>query len=105
MSLKTSRRTAERIIEKVESGDYDPEIIVHMVQSLVEGRDRRIKHLQGRAKERTFDLSIRTITGSLRNTIECHGPITSEFISSAAKRIYGNCQRVIDENTTNHTTT
>lgn len=97
MSLKSPARTAQRIIAMVESGDYDPLIIEHMVESVVKNRDRRIKELENRSKPRTFDMTIKRISGALRDTIKEHGDITPNFIASAAKRIYGKCQQV--ENT------
>ncbi len=33
--------------------------------------------------------SLRAITGALRTTIQDHGPITKEWVGSAAKRIHG----------------
>ena len=72
----------------VESGDYKPEVITHMIESLVESRDRRIKHLQRKAKPKVFEMTQNKITGALRQCINDHGPITKEWIGSAAKRIY-----------------
>lgn len=97
MSLKNTKRTAQRIIAMVESGNYDPEIIEHMVESVVNNRDKRIKELETRVKPRTFDISLKIISSELINTIKAHGPITRNYVSSAAKRIYGNCQSVVDE--------
>jgi hypothetical protein len=97
MSIKTTSRTAKRIIAMVESGNYDPDIIEHMLQSLVESRDRRIRHLEKKAKPREFVITPKAISGALRSCIRHHGPITKELVPSASKRLYGNFQRVIDE--------
>jgi len=98
MSIKTVNSTTIRVIRMIESGDYDPSVINHMLESLVKTRDRRIKELVTKAKPRTFDLNLKSISGALRETIKSHGNITKENIGSAAKRIYGNCQNVIVEN-------
>ncbi len=97
MSLKSPQRTAERVIDMVEAGGYDPGIIAHMIESLIVGRDRRIKELEKRSKSRTFEMTVKRISGALRDTIKEHGDITPKLIGSAAKRIYGTCQQV--ENT------
>jgi len=96
MSLKSAKRTAERIIDMVESGDYDSDRIIHMVESLIVGRDRRIKHMERKVKDRKFEMTLKIVSGALRDTIVHHGPITSKLIASAAKRIYGNCQQVVE---------
>lgn len=43
------------------------------------------------------DRIIRLINGAIRSTIDKHGPITKEFVGSAAKRIYGAIQNVLGE--------
>ena len=98
MAAKSVKRTIERVIKKIESGDYDPQIIEHMLFSLIESRDRRIRFLEAKAKPREFVLTQKRISGALRNTIKHHGPIYPENINSAAKRIYGTCLQIIEEN-------
>ena len=95
-SMKSSKHTVTRIITMVESGDYDPDTIQHMVDSLIESRDRKIRHLKKKAKPREFIITPKIISGALRNCIKDHGPITTHWIGSAAKRIYGNCQQVVE---------
>ena len=95
-SMKSSERTTKRIIAMVESGDYDPDIIQHMVDSLIESRERKIRHLKKKAKPREFIMTTKIISGALKNCIRDHGPITKDWIGSAAKRIYGNCQQVVE---------
>jgi len=97
MSLKSTKRTTERIIAMVESGDYDPAIIEHMVESVVKGRDRRIKKLETTSKDRVLVLDTKRISGALKSTIKEHGPITKNNISSAAKRIFGSLMQIITE--------
>jgi len=96
-SVKSVKRTAERVIEMVNSGAYDPDIIEHMIGSLVTSRDRKIKHLQRKIKPRELYFTENIVSGALRECIKIHGPITKDFISSATKRIYNNCFRIIDE--------
>lgn len=93
---KSVDRTFKRIIKKLKTGDYDPEVILHMLQSLVESRDRKIRHLEGKARNRKFVLNEKQISGALRSCIDAHGPITKEFIGSAAKRIYNGCIHLAD---------
>lgn len=99
--IKSVETTVKRIIAKVESGEYDPEILIHMVQSIVDNRDRRIKFLEKSSKTRTFTLTERKIAGALRNTIKTHGDITKQNIGSAAKRIYGTCLELETKSQTN----
>ena len=101
MSLKSAKRTAERVITMVESGDYDSDRIIHMVESLSVGRDRRIRYMEGKVKDRKFEMTLKIVSGALRDTVKHHGPITSKLIASAAKRIYGSCQRVVEISTPN----
>jgi hypothetical protein len=95
--IKSTESTTKRIISMIESGDYDPDIIQHMIDSIVENRDRRIRCLEERVRERVFKMTLQVVTGSLQDCIKQHGPITKEFIGSAAKRIYGNCQNLAKE--------
>lgn len=46
--------------------------------------------------KRKKSLEIKKINGALKQSINAHGPITSQFINSASKRIYGSL--LIDEN-------
>ncbi len=89
--LKSVESTVLRIIGKVESGDYDEATLIHMVQSIIDNRDRRIKHLEDKNRPREFIITERKITGALRNTIKEHGDITNKSIGSAAKRVYRSC--------------
>lgn len=91
MSLKLAKKTAERIIAMVKSGDYDPNVIIHMTESLVISRDRRIEYLEKKNRPRVFNITEKKVAGALRDCIKVHGNITKEAISSAAKRIYYGC--------------
>ena len=95
--IKSTEHTTKRIISMVESGDYDVDTIQHMIDSLVENRDRRIRQLEKKARPKEFNMTLKTVSGALRETIRQHGPITPEWIGSAAKRIYGNCQQLATE--------
>lgn len=81
----------------VESGDYDVDIIQHMLDSLVTNRDKRIKELEKRIKPKEFNMTLKIVSGALRECINQHGPITTEWIGSAAKRVYGNCQQAVED--------
>jgi len=96
-TIKSVPRTARRIIEKVESGNYTPDMIEHMIESLIKNRDNTIDTLQKAMRPREFILSESDISGALRDTINAHGSITSQFIGSAAKRIFKSCQKIIEE--------
>lgn len=89
--LKSIECTAKRIIEKIESGDYDPSIIEHMIGSIVKNRDQRIKILTDKMRPRKFVLTEKKVAGALRCCIKAHGDITKQNINSAAKRIYCGC--------------
>lgn len=95
--IKSTERTTKRIISMVESGDYDPATIQHMIDSIVANHERRIEQLKKKVKPREFSMTLKVVTGALQSCINEHGPISSKWIGSAAKRIYGNCQRVADE--------
>jgi len=95
--IKSNEQTTKRIISMVESGDYDPATIQHMIDSIVANRDRRIAKLTKKVKPREFSMTLQVVTGALRACINDHGPITSKWIGSAAKRIYGNCQKGVEE--------
>jgi len=92
--IKSVENTVLRIIGKVESGDYDEDILVHMVQSLVDNRDNRIKVLEKRERPQKFVISEKKIIGALRSCIKEHGDITKDNIGSATKRIYGTCLEI-----------
>lgn len=81
----------------VKSGDYDPDTIQHMIDSIVVNRDKRIKQLEKNIRPKSFNMTLKVISGSMRDTIKNHGPITNDWIGSAAKRIYGNCQNLAKE--------
>ncbi len=89
--IKSIKSTTNRIIKKVESGDYDVEQIEHMITALVKNRDRRIESLKDKSRPRVFNMNETKIAGAIRNTIDTHGPITKDWIASAAKRIYKEC--------------
>lgn len=95
--LKSIESTTRRIITKIEAGDYDHDQIEHMIQSLIKNRDNVIVNLKHQAKPRELVLSEGSIAGALRDTIHAHGTITKHQISSAAKRILGQCTRMVQE--------
>lgn len=94
--VKSIESTTRRIIERVEAGEYSHEQIQHMIQSLIKNRDQVIVNLKHQAKPRTLALTERSISGALRDTINQHGNITRHSISSAAKRILGQCTRMVE---------
>jgi hypothetical protein len=75
----------------VESGDYDPEIIEHMIASQTRRYEKKIEHLKKQLRPQRFLMSERRIIGGLKNCIRDHGPITKDWIGSAAKRVYASC--------------
>ncbi len=89
--IKSVESLVNRIIEKVEAGDYDTGMLVHMVESIVVNRDKRIKLLEDRNRPRKFIMTEKKVSGALRDCIKTHGDITKQNISSAAKRIYRGC--------------
>jgi hypothetical protein len=67
-----------------EFGGYD----INNIMSLIKDYERKnIEQIGKLQKKRT--ITIRKIVGGLKQTINAHGPISKEFIGSAAKRIYG----------------
>ena len=44
--LKSIESTARRIIKRVQSGDYDQELIEHMIGSIVKNRENIINNLK-----------------------------------------------------------
>ena len=98
--VKSIESTTRRIIARIESGEYDQERIQHMIQSLIKNRDQVIVNLKHQAKPRVLALSEGSISGALRDTINAHGTITRNHISSAAKRILGQCTRVVESQQT-----
>jgi len=95
--IKSTEHTTKRIIAMVESGEYDPAVIQHMIDSIIVNRDQRIQQLKKKIQPKEFNMSIKIVTGALRACINDHGPISSKWIGSAAKRIYGNCQQAVNE--------
>ena len=89
--LKSVDSTTRRIIAKVESGEFDFDMIEHMIHSIVVDREKVIQRLKDKNRPREFVMSERRIAGALRNTIREHGTITAELIGSASKRIMGQC--------------
>jgi len=91
MSLKHPRKVAERITKMVESGDYDLDTIEHMIASQTHRYERKIEHLKKQLRPQRFFMSERRIIGGLKNCIRDHGPITKDWVGSAAKRVYSSC--------------
>ena len=94
---KKTDRLARRIVERIQDGTADHTMVTNMLDSLVKNRDKRIAQLERRNKPRVFTMTQKIITGALRDCIRNHGPITKEWIGSAAKRIYINCIRVDEQ--------
>jgi hypothetical protein len=78
-----------RICSWTNCDDETKEKIDGMIFSLIKSRDCIIEKLKKRTLERKLLITETAITGALRNTINTHGPITKEWIESAAKRIKG----------------
>lgn len=89
--LKSIKSTTNRIITKIEAGDYDYDQIEHMITSLVKNRDKEITRLIDKMRPRVFNLTESKIAGAIITTIKAHGPITKTWVGSAAKRIYAEC--------------
>ncbi len=95
--VKSIESTTRRIIAKIENGEYDHDQIEHMIQSLIKNRDKVIVRLKDKSRPRELVLSQKMISGAIRDTINKHGSITKHTISSAAKRILGNCTVLVNE--------
>lgn len=91
--------TVNRIRRMVESGNPDWDKIEHMVQSLVENKEKQIEYYKARSipRQREFFVTEKAIAGALRSTINAHGPITKAWIASATKRLYGALNRFVEE--------
>lgn len=88
-AIKKVDRSIDRFLERngLDLTDDQKSDLQHMIESLVNSRDRQIKKLRtGKLAEESMRL--KDISGGLRQTIHTYGPITKERIGSAAKRIH-----------------
>ena len=91
--VKAIDRTVERLAAKYGISDEDAANINHMLHSVVESRDRRLRHIENLLErnryiaEQKIAPTRKKIAGALKTTITAHGPITSSLIGSTARRI------------------
>lgn len=84
-----------RIQEKYGLDANDAQLLTRLLENVVESRDRKIERLKKQVRPREFVWNMADISGALRNCITAHGPITPQFIGSATKRIYSQCQKIV----------
>jgi hypothetical protein len=81
--LKTRKgKLFDRIKKELDNGNPNIESIILIVDEYEIANLETIKKLS-----RNKTVLIKKINGALKQTINAHGPITKEFISSASKRI------------------
>jgi hypothetical protein len=81
-SRKTKLKNSIEDVLKQKNPNVDD--IISVVEHYERNNLRTITKLK---KKKSLD--IKKINGALRQTINAHGPITKEYITSASKRIYG----------------
>ena len=88
----SGRKSVKHVVDRIaRMGHLDEEqeyVVRHMIEALVRNRDVLIDKLTVRAQERENAFTTRMISGALKNTITAHGPITREWVGSAAKRVH-----------------
>ncbi len=92
-------RQVNRIQEKYDLDADDAQLLTRLLENVVESRDRKINRLKKQVRPREFIWNEADISGALRNCIMAHGPITPQWIGSASKRIYTQCQKVVPKST------
>lgn len=80
---KLKYKLEERLLNK-KVGEEDIEFILDAIKIYETNNLESIEKLK---KEKIYET--KRISGALKQTIHAHGPITSNFIGSATKRIYG----------------
>lgn len=88
----SSRKSVKHVVERIAvMGELDAEqteTVRHMIESLLRNRDVLVDKLTVRAQSREQTFTPKMISGALKNTVDAHGPITREWIGSAAKRVH-----------------
>lgn len=81
------RRRLKQILENHNTLSAHDEIM-ELVDEYDEGMIRRLENYR-RLIQKEESFNVKRISDALRLTIQHHGPITNEWIPSAAKRIFG----------------
>jgi len=97
--LKSIKSVTQRIGNMASLSEDELTTIQHMIEAIVKNRDKVIRKQERKLKDRVIILSEKRVSGVIRDTIAAHGPITTQFISSASKRIVGALQQVIEPKT------
>lgn len=95
---KSICKIVSRIQKRTGIDDEEATIIQHMIESIVENREKRIRYLENLVRPREFVLTKKDISGALRCCIHAHGPIVPNNIESATKRIYTQCIKLMETN-------
>jgi len=83
--MKTRKgKLREKITFELNKGEPDINYILSCVDEYEKLNLLTIKKLK-----RKKEVDVRKINGAIKQTINAHGPITKDLISSATKRIYG----------------
>jgi hypothetical protein len=86
MRFRTRRsRLKHRIMGELSKTNPNIDTVIDIFEEFESDNINSINKLKRKKK-----VTLRKISGALKQSISAHGPITKELIGSASKRIYGN---------------